>query len=90
MEIAYSILEASIGGALKTHIMFRCNLNSKQVQIYVEFLVSRRLLASMRLNGTLKLGYATTDLGIRYMREYESLVGLVGPQPPSQIQVKTL
>lgn len=40
VEIIEYILETCIAGALKTHIMYRCNLNSKQITQYVEFLIN--------------------------------------------------
>lgn len=74
--------------ALKTHIMFKCNLNSRQVQLYVEFLVHRGLLSRGRLPSSPKVGYTTTELGRRYMRAYETLLGLVGTQQLSPVHVK--
>lgn len=79
-EIIHSILEASLDRALKTHIMFRCNLNSRQVQAYVQFLTDKRLLAREHVPGSTKVCYTTTDLGRRYIRAYEELVALVGPR----------
>ena len=88
MEIVYSILEASKQGALKTHIMFKCNLNSRQVQIYVQFLVDKGLLVRERVAPSPKLEYKTSERGLRYIRAYETLLDLVGGSHPVRIQMR--
>jgi predicted transcriptional regulator len=89
MEIIYSILESSMDGALKTHIMFRCNLNSKQLQLYVQFLVDKELLVRVRAPPSPKIEYKTSDRGRRYMEAYGTLLELVGSGHPVKIKVKT-
>jgi predicted transcriptional regulator len=88
MEIVYSILRASMDGALRTHIMFRCNLNSLQLHLYLQFLVDRSLLDRQHDPEGSKTEYKTTDLGLSYMRAYERLYTLVGPRDFASIQVK--
>jgi predicted transcriptional regulator len=88
MEIVYSILRASMEGALRTHIMFRCNLNSLQLNLYLQFLVDRSLLDRQHDPEGSKTEYNTTDLGRSYMRAYERLYALVGPRDFASIQVK--
>ena len=88
MEIVYSILRASMEGALRTHIMFRCNLNSLQLHLYLQFLVDRSLLDHQNDPSGSKNEYKTTDLGRSYMRAYERLYALVGPRDFASIQVK--
>jgi predicted transcriptional regulator len=88
MEIIYSILDSSVQGALKTHIMFRCNLNSRQLQLYVQFLVDKGLLARHRVPPSPKVEYKTTELGRKYMQAYETLLELVGSSHPVRVHVK--
>jgi predicted transcriptional regulator len=88
MDIIYSILESSMQGALKTHIMFRCNLNSRQLQLYVQFLVDKGLLVRERAPPSPKVEYRTSERGRQYMEAYETLLQLVGPGHPVRIQVK--
>ena len=88
MEIIYSILESSMQGALKTHIMFKCNLNSRQLQLYVQFLVEKGLLARQRVPPSPKVEYKTTDLGRKYMQAYETLLELVGTSHPVRVQLR--
>jgi predicted transcriptional regulator len=89
MEIIYSILESSMQGALKTHIMFRCNLNSKQLQLYVQFLVDKGLLVPVRAPPSPKIEYKTSERGRRYMEAYQTLLGLVGSSHPVGIKMRT-
>jgi predicted transcriptional regulator len=89
MEIIYSILEASMKGALKTHIMFKCNLNSRQLQLYVQFLVDKGLLVRERASPSPKVEYKTSERGRTYMRAYEVLLELVGSGRPVKIQVRS-
>jgi predicted transcriptional regulator len=88
MEIIYSILESSMEGVLKTHIMFKCNLNSRQLQIYVQFLVDKGLLARHRVPPSPKVEYKTTELGRKYMQAYETLLDLVGTSHPVRMQLR--
>jgi predicted transcriptional regulator len=88
MEIIYSILESSMQGALKTHIMFKCNLNSRQLQLYVQFLVDKGLLARQRFPPSPKIEYKTTERGRKYIQAYETLLELVGTSHPVRVQVR--
>src|SRR3972149_6551807 len=44
LDIMANVLQASVGGAKKTHIMYRCNLSFKQLQTYLDLLIDRKLL----------------------------------------------
>jgi predicted transcriptional regulator len=88
MEIIYSILESSMQGALKTHIMFKCNLNSRQLQLYVQFLVDKGLLVRQRVPPSPKVEYKTTERGRKYIQAYETLLELVGTSHPVRMQLR--
>jgi predicted transcriptional regulator len=88
MEIIYSILESSMQGALKTHIMFKCNLNSRQLQLYVQFLVNKGLLTRERAIPSPKVEYRTSERGRKYMHAYETLFELVGTGHPVRLQLR--
>jgi predicted transcriptional regulator len=90
MEIAYSILEASAEGALRTHIMFKCNLNSRQLQLYLQFLVDKGLLKRERDPPSSKVDYRTTELGRKYMRTYDTLFELVGRRESANVGVSLI
>ena len=85
MEIAYSILSVCLNGALKTHVMFRCNLNSKQLQFYLESLEGKGFIESGRIPPSVKVEYRTTDRGRRYMETYDRLIQLLSDEEPREI-----
>ena len=74
VEIIEFILETCIHGALKTHIMYKCNLNSKQITQYVKFLVDCKLLEGKPESRRSKRHiYKTTELGKKYISAYKQL-----------------
>jgi|SRR6266849_5679927 len=77
VEIVELILEICLNDALKTHIMYECNLNSKQITQYIQFLADRRLIESRQENPDSKRHiYKTTELGRRYINAYKQLSGI--------------
>jgi len=81
LEIVNLMLAVCENGALKTHVMYKCNLNSKQLQQYMNFMLSRKLI-SMRQDegGTIRTIYATTDLGRKLTAAYHELADIFGIQ----------
>jgi len=77
LEIIQTILSVCTEGALKTHVMFKCNLNSSQVQQYLEYLVDRGLLDKERKAYSSKTSYITSERGRRYMRAYNEVVEML-------------
>ncbi len=77
MEIAYSILSVCLNGALKTHVMFRCNLNSKQLHFYIESLLAKGLLEKERERPSAKVEYMTTQRGRKYLETYSALLQML-------------
>jgi predicted transcriptional regulator len=77
LEIIHTILSVCTEGALKTHVMFKCNLNSSQVQQYLEYLVDRGLLEKERKAYSSKTSYRTSERGRRYMRAYNEVVEML-------------
>jgi len=74
LEIIDLILQVSGPGALKTHVMYKCNLNSKQVQQYLDFVLTRGLVqTSQDAQDVRRTLYTTTDLGRKFMRAYNEL-----------------
>jgi|SRR5437899_2636554 predicted transcriptional regulator len=77
LEITELILKVCEPGALKTHIMYKCNLNSKQIQQYLDFLLSRRLVVKIQQPEDSKRSiYLTTERGRRFMTAYSELAGI--------------
>jgi predicted transcriptional regulator len=77
MEIVYSMLAACLNGALRTHVMFRCNLNSKQLQFYLESLLEKGLIEKSRDPPSAKVEYKTTARGMKYMETYNTLLEML-------------
>lgn len=74
LDIIDFILEVCKSGSLKTHIMYRCNLNSKQVERYIQFLLRCRLLTEIKISDDSKRPiYKTTELGRKYTGRYKEL-----------------
>jgi predicted transcriptional regulator len=81
LEIVNLMLEVCERGALKTHVMYKCNLNSKQLQQYMEFMLSRDLVLKIEEEGFAKRTiYLTTDRGRRLRAAYAELAGIFGIQ----------
>jgi predicted transcriptional regulator len=80
MEIVYSILSVCLNGALKTHVMFRCNLNSKQLHFYIESLLVKGLLDKERAPPSAKVEYRTTQRGRKYLETYSALLQMLNEE----------
>lgn len=77
LDIIDFILEVCKNGSLKTHIMYRCNLNSKQVERYIQFLLRCKLLEEDKADEDSKRHlYRTTDLGRQYTGRYKELAAI--------------
>ena len=77
MEILYSILSVCLSGASKTHVMFRCRLNSKQLHFYIEILLTKGLLEKGREPPSAKVEYRTTQRGRKYLETYGALLEML-------------
>jgi len=64
------ILRQAMSGLKPTQIVYRCNLNFKRFQAYVEYLVDRGLLEVVELPGGSKM-YRTTEKGVRLLKLLE-------------------
>jgi predicted transcriptional regulator len=82
MAIAYSILSVCLNGTMKTHVMFRCNLNSRQLHFYLESLVAKGLLERGRTPPSAKVEYRTTEKGRKYVETFGAMVQLLSEQEP--------
>ena len=79
LEIIDLILSVCEPGALKTHVMYKCNLNSKQLQQYMNFMLSRKLVSNREDEGDIKRTiYVTTDRGKKLMASYHELADIFG------------
>ena len=76
-EIAYSILSVCLDGSLKTHVMFKCNLSSKQLHSYMEFPLSQGLHEMKREPPSAKKENKTTVRGRKYLDAYGALLEML-------------
>jgi predicted transcriptional regulator len=74
IEITNLILLECQKGAVKTRIMYRCNLNSKQIQQYLEFLTKYNLIeVKERESNRRAQQYFVTELGLKFIDAYTQL-----------------
>jgi predicted transcriptional regulator len=74
LEIMDQVLSVCDLGTLKTHVMYKCNLNSKQVQQYLDFVVTRSLAeTSPDPQDVRRTIYTTSERGRKFMRAYNEL-----------------
>jgi predicted transcriptional regulator len=74
LDIVEMILETCANGALKTHIMYECKLNSTQIGYYVSFLERHKLLESkIDLTNSSRTMYKITKMGKKYITAYKQL-----------------
>jgi len=73
LDIMNYILLACMDGRMITHIMYMCNLNSKQTQSYVGLLLKHRLLEKRKASSTNKTVFQTTVLARKYTEAYSEL-----------------
>lgn len=81
MEIMHSILSVCVDGALKTHVMYRCNLNSKQLRFYIDSLLAKGLLERDGAPPGTKVRYRTTLRGRMYLETYGALLRILSEEP---------
>lgn len=79
MDILANILREAVGGAKKTHIMYRCNLSFRQLQTYLDLLLSTGLLRTIseeEKSSKLNL-LETTIKGRAFLQAYHDLIALL-------------
>ncbi len=74
IEITNLILLECVRGSVKTRIMYRCNLNSKQVQQYLDFLTKYNLIEKRDRDVAHRTHqYFATELGMKFIEAYTQL-----------------
>lgn len=77
LDIINLILHVCLNWTMKTHIMYRCNLNSKQVQEYLELTLRFGLAESMEGESG-RTFYRTTQKGSKFIEVYGELLDIFG------------
>jgi len=75
-ETMACILRNSSGACRKTRLIYTCNLNSAQFDLYKGFLVEAGLLVSASEGGGEIL--KTTEKGRRFLTDYDRIISLLG------------
>jgi predicted transcriptional regulator len=68
------ILEVACNGATKTEIVYRANLNFKQVQKFLDFLIKKGLLVT---SSNKRKRYMTTEKGKEFINRYKKTIELI-------------
>ena len=75
IDIMANILSEANKGTKKTHIMYKCNLSHKQLQVYLQLLLDMKFLTTPENS---KLNYfRTTPEGFKFLDAYHTLKGLM-------------
>ena len=70
VEIVADILKVASDGALKTHIMYKCNLSYKLLQQYLAETINAGLISS---KGSRKQ-YTTTEKGEQFLQQFKAYI----------------
>lgn len=74
------------GGARKTHVMYRCNLNSKQISEYLNFLIDCGMLERVQeRTNSKRYIFRTSELGNKFVGRYKQMAELFSNPPPPSI-----
>ena len=78
LDIIADILDASLGGVRKTHLMYHCNLSFRQLKSYSHFLLSQGFLRIIsEKDGNNNGSFEITDKGKEFLRAYRGLKSLM-------------
>lgn len=78
IDIIANILVEADKGTKKTHILYRCNLSHRQLQLYLQILYDMGFLASYSNNEGSKMKYfRTTQKGLAFLDAYRTLKSLM-------------
>jgi len=77
LDIIADILDASLGGGRKTHLMSHCNLSFRQLKSYLHFLLTQEFLVLVQGNGSVNESLEVTDKGRQFLRAYKGLMTLM-------------
>ncbi len=74
-DIVVEILKTATEGKIKTHIMYKAKLSYAQLNEYLPLLIDNGFLenTSIRHKRNIKRVYKTTDKGLRFLENFESI-----------------
>jgi predicted transcriptional regulator len=74
VNLMVDILKIALKGAGKTEIVYKANLNFKQVRKYLDFLLEKGLIA---VSSNKRKKYRTTEKGKAFIKRYRETVELI-------------
>jgi predicted transcriptional regulator len=74
VKLMVDILEIALKGTGKTEIVYKANLNFKQVQKYLDFLIGKGLIS---VSSNKRKKYRTTEKGKAFIKRYKETVELI-------------
>lgn len=74
IKLIVDILDAALKGATKTEIVYKSNLNFKQVEKFLDFLIKKDLLS---VSSNKRKKYQTTDKGREFIKRYRNIIELI-------------
>lgn len=78
MDIIANILSSAMDGVRKTSIMYTCNLSFRQLEFYLNFLLTKNLLRMfVKRESVAGEFFETTDRGLDFLRAYRNLDALL-------------
>lgn len=86
LDIINLILLVCVTGTMKTHIMYKCNLNSKQVQEYLEMILRFELVQKVETESG-RTTYLTTEKGRKLTKAYASMLEIFGLHGEDSLKV---
>ena len=75
-----NILQATVEGAKKTHVMYQCNLSFRQLNAYMEFLIQGGFVERLTMKTEDKDDFhmfLTTQKGRSFIKAYHNLKALL-------------
>ncbi len=74
-DIVVEILRTAVEGKIKTHIMYKAKLSYAQLNEYLPLLIQKGFLenTSIKQKRALKRVYKTTEKGLRFLENFESI-----------------
>jgi predicted transcriptional regulator len=84
-EIIIDILNAVTTPSIKTHIMYKTNLNMNMAQPFLEELIQKELIVKIIIKGKSKLHYILTDKGRETLKLANSFVAQLGGDAPHSL-----
>jgi predicted transcriptional regulator len=86
IQIMGDVLALATCGIKKTHIMYRANLSYEQVYLYLEELISKRLISQdLSADGVV---YRTTERGREFLLYYTHLVEFLEEEKEEEPRVE--